>query len=91
MSLVRAALILGLLSAVGPFAIDMYLPALPAIEADLSTDVAAVQYTLIAYFVAFGVSQLFLRSVGRSGGAQDTALHRSGDFRGRRHLVRAGT
>jgi len=30
-SFLRAALILGLLSAIGPFAIDMYLPALPAI------------------------------------------------------------
>ena len=27
----RLALVLGLLSAIGPFAIDMYLPALPAI------------------------------------------------------------
>ena len=58
MTLVRAALILGLLSAVGPFAVDMYLPALPAIEADLGTNVAAVQYTLIAYFVTFGLAQL---------------------------------
>lgn len=58
MSLVRAALILGLLSAVGPFAIDMYLPAMPAIAADLGTDPAAVQATLIAYFVAFGAAQM---------------------------------
>ena len=55
----RTALILGLLSAVGPFAIDLYLPALPAIEADLETDIAAVQRTLTAYFVAFGLTQLF--------------------------------
>jgi DHA1 family bicyclomycin/chloramphenicol resistance-like MFS transporter len=27
----RTALVLGLLSAIGPFAIDMYLPALPSI------------------------------------------------------------
>ena len=58
MSMIRAALILGLLSAVGPFAIDMYLPALPAIEASLATDATAVQYTLIGYFVAFGLAQL---------------------------------
>ncbi|WP_068248786.1 multidrug effflux MFS transporter [Tritonibacter horizontis] len=55
----RAALILGLLSAVGPFAIDTYLPAMPAITAALGTDVAATQLTLTAYFVAFGVVQLF--------------------------------
>ena len=34
-SLLRFAVVLGLLSAIGPFAIDMYLPALPSIGADL--------------------------------------------------------
>lgn len=58
MTLTRAALILGLLSAVGPFAIDMYLPAMPAIAADLSVEPAAIQGTLIAYFVGFGLAQL---------------------------------
>ena len=57
--LFRTALVLGLLSAVGPFTIDMYLPAMPAIEADLQTNVAATQMTLTAYFLAFGISQLF--------------------------------
>ena len=57
--MVRLALILGLLSAVGPFAIDMYLPALPAIAADLGAPEASVQLTLTAYFIAFGVAQLF--------------------------------
>ncbi|NVO56952.1 multidrug effflux MFS transporter [Rhodobacteraceae bacterium B1Z28] len=55
----RAALILGLLSAVGPFAIDMYLPAMPAIASALGADVSSVQLTLTAYFVSFGVAQLF--------------------------------
>lgn len=59
MSLFRTALILGLLSAVGPFAIDMYLPAMPAISDGLDADVSKIQLTLIAYFVAFGVAQLF--------------------------------
>lgn len=59
MSMFRAALILGLLSAVGPFAIDMYLPAMPNIAASLNADVASVQLTLTAYFVAFGLAQLF--------------------------------
>jgi len=57
--LVRMALILGLLSCVGPFAIDMYLPALPAIADSLGAPVEATQYTLMSYFVAFGVCQLF--------------------------------
>ncbi|MBB5722125.1 DHA1 family bicyclomycin/chloramphenicol resistance-like MFS transporter [Loktanella ponticola] len=59
MTLMRSALILGLLSAVGPFAIDMYLPAMPTIAAGLDADVATVQLTLTAYFVAFGIAQLF--------------------------------
>ncbi|MCR8725670.1 multidrug effflux MFS transporter [Frigidibacter sp. ROC022] len=57
-SLLRSALVLGLLGAVGPFAIDMYLPAMPTIAADLDTSVAATQSTLTAYFIAFGLAQL---------------------------------
>ncbi len=58
-AMLRAALVLGLLSAVGPFAVDMYLPAMPAIGRALGADVASVQLTVTAYFVAFGVAQLF--------------------------------
>ena len=54
----RAALVLGLLSAIGPFAIDMYLPALPAIGHSLGADVGAVQLTLTAFFLAIGAGQL---------------------------------
>lgn len=56
--LFRIAAVLGLLAAVGPFAIDMYLPALPTIAADLDTSVGATQATLTAFFLAFGVTQL---------------------------------
>jgi len=55
----QAALVLGLLSAIGPFAIDMYLPALPAIGASLGADVASVQWSLTAFFIALGAGQLF--------------------------------
>lgn len=54
----RNAIVLGLLAAVGPFAIDMYLPALPTIAADLGATTAATQMTLTAFFVGFGLSQL---------------------------------
>ena len=57
----RRAAILGLLSAVGPFAIDMYLPAMPAmpaIAADLGTTIAGTQGTLVAFFLCFGAAQL---------------------------------
>ncbi len=49
---------LGLLAAIGPFAIDMYLPALPSISKELGTTTAAAQMTLIAFFIAFGVCQI---------------------------------
>lgn len=59
LDLIKFALILGLMSAVGAFAIDMYLPAMPAIADDFGAPVAAAQLTLMSYFLAFGVSQLF--------------------------------
>ena len=49
---------LGLLSAIGPFAIDMYLPALPAIGGSLAAGPAAVQASLLVFFMALGVCQL---------------------------------
>ena len=58
MSFARSAIVLGLLAAVGPLAIDMYLPALPTIATDLNTSIAAVQATLTVFFIAFGVSQI---------------------------------
>ncbi|MES2906493.1 MAG: multidrug effflux MFS transporter [Pseudomonadota bacterium] len=54
----RHALVLGLLCAIGPFAIDMYLPALPSIAADLNASTAATQMTIMAFFIGFGLSQL---------------------------------
>ena len=56
--MLRIALIVGLLGAVGPFAIDMYLPALPAVASDLGVSPQATQFTITAFFVAFGASQL---------------------------------
>ncbi len=54
----KIALVLGLLSAIGPFAIDMYLPALPDIGRSLGAEVGAVQSTLTAFFLALGLGQL---------------------------------
>ncbi|MEL6678161.1 MAG: MFS transporter [Pseudomonadota bacterium] len=54
----RTALILGQISAVGPAAIDVHLPAMPLIAADLVVPLFAVQGTLVAYFAGFGVAQL---------------------------------
>ncbi|MGB0748537.1 MAG: multidrug effflux MFS transporter [Magnetospiraceae bacterium] len=52
------ALILGLLTAVGPLAINMYLPALPAIEEEFDTDTATVQLSLLSFFVSMSLAQL---------------------------------
>jgi MFS transporter, DHA1 family, multidrug resistance protein len=57
-TLFHHALILGLLSAIGPFAIDMYLPALPAIGQALQADTQQVQTSLTVFFLAMGVCQL---------------------------------
>lgn len=57
-SFFRIALILGLLSAIGPFAIDMYLPALPSIGKDLGAPDNAVQMSLLAFFIPFAIFQL---------------------------------
>jgi DHA1 family bicyclomycin/chloramphenicol resistance-like MFS transporter len=54
----KNAIVLGLVTAVGPFAIDMYLPALPTIAADLGATTGATQMTLMSFFLAFGLCQL---------------------------------
>lgn len=56
----RLAVVLGLLSAIGPFAIDMYLPALPSIGADLAATTSAVQLSLLAFFLSMGLAQIFV-------------------------------
>ena len=57
-SFYRTAVVLGLLSAIGPFAIDMYLPALPSIGTDLGADSSVTQLSLLAFFISFALSQL---------------------------------
>jgi DHA1 family bicyclomycin/chloramphenicol resistance-like MFS transporter len=57
-SMLRYAVILGLLSVIGPFAIDMYLPALPAIGRDLNASIEATQGSLMAFFISVGLGQL---------------------------------
>ncbi len=51
-------LVLGAMVALGPLTFDMYLPALPDIEEDLSTTAAAVQLTLTGTLVGLAVGQL---------------------------------
>ncbi len=50
---------LGLLAALGPFSIDMYLPGFPAIAEDLNTSVSHVALSLSSYFIGISIGQLF--------------------------------
>lgn len=54
----KLILILGSLTALGPFTIDMYLPGFPAIAKDLHTDVASVGLSLSSYFIGISAGQL---------------------------------
>lgn len=56
----RLIVVLGSLIAIGPLTIDMYLPALPAITADLQTGSAAVQLTLTGTLVGLAIGQLLI-------------------------------
>ncbi|AYF98206.1 multidrug effflux MFS transporter [Protaetiibacter intestinalis] len=53
-------LVLGALTALGPFTIDLYLPALPTLERELDAPTALVQLTLTATMVGFALGQLFV-------------------------------
>ena len=54
----RITLILSALVAFAPMSIDMYLPALPALERFFATDTASVQHTLASFFLGLTVGQL---------------------------------
>ncbi len=51
-------IVLGTLTAIGPFSIDMYLPGFPAIARALNTDIAHVGLTLTSYFIGISLGQL---------------------------------
>jgi DHA1 family bicyclomycin/chloramphenicol resistance-like MFS transporter len=50
--------ILGLLTAIGPLSIDMYLPGFSNIAADLNTSIEKVGYSLSSFFIGICVGQL---------------------------------
>ncbi len=53
-------LVLGALVALGPLTIDMYLPALPALTADLATTSSTAQLTLTGTLVGLALGQLVI-------------------------------
>ncbi len=54
----RWIVVMGTIVAIGPMSIDMYLPALPAIQAHFGTDTAHAQFTLATFFIGLAVGQL---------------------------------
>jgi DHA1 family bicyclomycin/chloramphenicol resistance-like MFS transporter len=57
---VLLVVVLGFLTAVGPFTIDLYLPALPAITDELHTSESAVQLTLTGTLIGLGLGQIIV-------------------------------
>lgn len=49
---------LGLLSAIGPFSIDMYLPGFPEIAASLNTTIEHIALSLSSFFIGISAGQL---------------------------------
>ena len=76
----RLLLILGGLSAFGPLAIDLYLPAFPAIARSFATDTEHVQLSLSAYFVGLALGQLFYGPVADRFGRRKPLLFGIGLF-----------
>lgn len=57
---IRLIIILGMLTALGPFTIDMYLPAFPEIRDSMGVSDVAIQLTLTATIIGFASGQLFM-------------------------------
>ena len=68
------AILLALLGMVGPFAIDTYLPAFPAIAGALQATPVQMQQTLSAYLFAFAFMTLFHGSLSDSFGRRPVVL-----------------
>ncbi|WP_407357861.1 MULTISPECIES: multidrug effflux MFS transporter [unclassified Microbacterium] len=51
-------ILLGALTALGPFTIDLYLPAFPVLEEDFNTTAGAIQLTLTGTMIGFAIGQL---------------------------------
>jgi DHA1 family bicyclomycin/chloramphenicol resistance-like MFS transporter len=53
-------LVLGALTALGPFTVDLYLPAFPVLQDEFGVSAAAVQITLTGTMIGFGFGQLIV-------------------------------
>lgn len=70
----RLALLTALLSALGPFAIDTYLPSFQMMASELKASELQVQQTLTVYLIAFGVMNLLHGAISDSVGRKPVIL-----------------
>ena len=68
------ATLLAALSMLGPFSVDAYLPAFPAIQASLGASALEVQQTLTAYMLAFAVMSLWHGALSDAFGRRNVVL-----------------
>lgn len=59
-------IILGMLTAIGPLAIDMFLPGLPELKNDFNTTTAHAQLTLSFFMIGLGIGNLFVGPISDS-------------------------
>lgn len=71
---IRLALLLGLFSTLGPFTIDMYLPAFPEIVKQFDTTASLVQLSLTACLLGLGIGQLVMGSLSDVHGRRNPLL-----------------
>lgn len=66
--------LLAALSTLGPFSIDTYLPAFPAMELALPATEVQMQLTLTVYFIGFAIASLFHGSISDSIGRKPVLI-----------------
>jgi MFS transporter, DHA1 family, multidrug resistance protein len=76
----RFIILLGLLDAFGPLGIDMYLPAFPAIERDLTAPAGAMQLTLSVFLAGLAIGQLICGPISDRVGRRLPLLYGSAAF-----------
>ncbi len=67
-------ILLGALAGLTPLAVDMYLPAIPAIARDLATSIDGAQLTISAFLGGFAIGQLFYGPLADSYGRKPVIL-----------------
>ena len=63
-----------LLAAIGPFAMDTYLPAVPIMAKYFGVEIVAINNTIPAYMIGYGIGQLFGGSISDKLGRKKVAM-----------------